>query len=110
MSKIGKSYDYLMTKLYSFIGKNYIVKYIKHYFETGALAGIQPSHEVKLRRRLEMINRARDVRELNLQSFRLHQLKGDRAGIWSVVVTGNWRITFKFENGDAYILNYEDYH
>ena len=90
--------------------KSWKHKGLQEFFETGSLAGIQQSYEVKLRRRLEMINRVRDVRELNLQSFRLHQLKVDRAGIWSVVVTGNWRITFKFENGDAYILNYEDYH
>ena len=50
------------------------------------------------------------VQELNLRSLQLLQLKGDRAGIWSISVNGNWRLTFKFENGDAYILNYEDYH
>ena len=36
--------------------------------------------------------------------------RGDRQAIWSVTVRANWRITFKFENRDAYILNYEDYH
>ena len=90
--------------------KSWKHKGLQNFYETGSLGGIQPSHEVKLRRRLEMINRVRDVQELNLLSYGLHRLKGDRKGIWSIVVTGNWRITFKFENGDAYILNYEDYH
>ena len=90
--------------------KSWDHKGLLNFYETGSLAGIQPSHKVKLRRRLEMINRVRDVHELNLQSYGLHQLKGDRKGTWSIVVTGNWRSTFKFEKGDAYILNYEDYH
>jgi proteic killer suppression protein len=41
---------------------------------------------------------------------RLHELKGNRKGVWSVTVQANWRITFRFENGDAEIVNYEDYH
>ena len=42
--------------------------------------------------------------------FKLHELKGDRAGMWSVTVSGNWRVTFRFSNGDAEVVNYEDYH
>lgn len=42
--------------------------------------------------------------------YQCHSLKGDRQGVWSMTVSGNWRITFEFINGDAYILNYEDYH
>lgn len=80
--------------------KSWLHKGLQDFYETGSLAGIQPAHEKKLRQRLE----------LNLRSLQLHQLKGDRAGIWSISVNGNWRLTFKFENGDAYILNYEDYH
>jgi proteic killer suppression protein len=40
----------------------------------------------------------------------LHPLKGDRKEIWSVTVQANWRITFRFEQGDAEVVNYEDYH
>ena len=42
--------------------------------------------------------------------YQYHKLKGDRDGIWSMTVSGNWRITFEFIDGDAYVLNYEDYH
>jgi proteic killer suppression protein len=45
-----------------------------------------------------------------IYDYKLHQLKGDRQDIWAVTVRANWRITFKFENGDASILDYEDYH
>jgi proteic killer suppression protein len=47
---------------------------------------------------------------LILPGFRLHQLKGDRAGTSSVWVSGNWRITFKFAGGDAHDVDLEDYH
>jgi len=47
---------------------------------------------------------------LDLPGFRLHRLKGDKRNLWSVTVSANWRITFEFENGDAYILDLEDYH
>ncbi|WP_419598231.1 type II toxin-antitoxin system RelE/ParE family toxin [Sutterella wadsworthensis] len=56
------------------------------------------------------MNQAKVIQDINLPPYRLHQLKGDRSGIWSISVTGNWRITFKFEDGNAYIINYEDYH
>ena len=45
-----------------------------------------------------------------IPGYRLHQLKGDRKGIWSITVNRNWRITFEFDEGNAYIVNYEDYH
>jgi proteic killer suppression protein len=50
------------------------------------------------------------VKELDLPGFRLHRLKGDKRNLWSLRVSANWRITFEFENGDAHILDLEDYH
>jgi proteic killer suppression protein len=47
---------------------------------------------------------------MNLPGLYLHQLGGDRRGIWSVRVSGNWRVTFRFNEGDAEIVDYEDYH
>jgi len=47
---------------------------------------------------------------MNVPGFFLHPLKGGRNGEWSVTVRANWRITFTFENGNAYQVNYEDYH
>ena len=50
------------------------------------------------------------MNELDLPGFHLHRLKGDKRNLWSVRVSANWRITFAFENGDARILDLEDYH
>jgi toxin HigB-1 len=47
---------------------------------------------------------------MNLPGLNLHELLGDRQGIWSVKVSGNWRLTFSFTGQDAYAVNYEDYH
>ncbi len=47
---------------------------------------------------------------MRIPTLRLHELKGDRAGIWSVTVQANWRITFRFAEGDAEVVDYEDYH
>ena len=48
--------------------------------------------------------------DMNLPGYRLHKLTGDRKDLWSVTVSGNWRITFYFEGQDAYLVDYEDYH
>lgn len=59
---------------------------------------------------LAAIDTAQEIDDINLPGFKLHPLKGDRDRIWAITVNGNWRITFEFINGNAYILNYEDYH
>ena len=89
---------------------SWIHKGLKDFFETGSMAGIQAEHAKRLRVRLEILNAIRSLDEMNYPSFRLHALQGDRKGIWSITVTKNWRITFKFEDGNVYIVNYEDYH
>lgn len=47
---------------------------------------------------------------MDAPGYALHQLKGNLAGHWSVKVSGNWRVTFRFENADAHVVNYQDYH
>ena len=47
---------------------------------------------------------------MNLPGLRLHELKGNRSGMWAVDVSKNWRVTFRFEGQDAEVVNYEDYH
>lgn len=70
--------------------------------------------EADLRRKVEnilgAIQVATDIEALNLPGFRLHELKGDRAGTWSIAVNKNWRITFTFADGQANDLDLEDYH
>ncbi|OYX06893.1 MAG: hypothetical protein B7Z05_03275 [Thiotrichales bacterium 32-46-8] len=59
---------------------------------------------------IELINSKAEIDDIDLPGYQLHPLKGARSGIWSISVNGNWRITFEFVDGNAYILNYEDYH
>jgi len=90
--------------------KTFKHKGLKKFFETGSKAGIQAKHERRLRMQLAAIDTAAVIEDVDLPGFKLHQLKGNRDGIWSITVNGNWRVTFEFKDGNAYILNYEDYH
>lgn len=85
-------------------------KGLAKFFQTGSTAGIQATHAKRLRLILGRLNAASGIKDMNLPGLRLHELSGNRAGIWSVTVSGNWRVTFRFEDGDAEIVNYEDYH
>ena len=76
----------------------------------GVSRGLPPELATKIRIRLSAIDSATDINQLRIPSYRLHELKGDRAGTWSIRVSGNWRITFKFKNEDAYDVDFEDYH
>lgn len=92
-----------------------MIKTIKHkglrkFYESGNTAGIQKKHEKKLREQLMALQTAYEVADMNLPGYQLHALKGDRADEWAVSVSGNWRLTFEFRNGHAYVVNYEDYH
>ena len=64
----------------------------------------------RIRIRLNVLNRARDLRDMNLPGLGFHPLKGDRKGEFAITVTGNYRITFKFQDGDVFDVNLEDYH
>lgn len=90
--------------------KSFKHKGLKRFFETGSLAGIQASHAKRLRIQLAALDTAQTIEDMDIPGFRLHPLKGERAGIWSITVSGNWRITFEFSEGNVYIVNYEDYH
>ena len=59
---------------------------------------------------LAALDTAQRVEDMNIPGFRLHSLKGRERGRWSIWVSGNWRLTFEFRDGDAYVLDYEDYH
>lgn len=90
--------------------KSFKHKGLKKYFQTGSVAGIRAKYERKLRMQLTAIDTAQAIDDINLPGFKLHPPKGDRDRVWSITVNGNWRITFEFIDGNAYILNYEDYH
>jgi toxin HigB-1 len=85
-------------------------KGLKRFFEAGITTGIQPQHVQRLRILMAALDTSQSIRDMNIPGFRLHQLKGRRSGVSSVSVSGNWRVTFEFRDGQAYILDYEDYH
>jgi proteic killer suppression protein len=84
---------------------------LKRFFQSGDLRGIQPAHAKKLFAQLSALDVAKDPVSLPRPTgWKLHKLKGGRKEVFSMWVSGNWRLTFSF-NGDAFILlNYEDYH
>ena len=70
-----------------------------------------PAEQVKkIKNILTLLHGAELVEDLNYPGAGLHPLKGDLKGYWSVTVSGNYRIILKFDNGNAYLLNYLDYH
>lgn len=100
----------MRNKLQFIMIKSFKHKGLKLFFETGKRPGIQAKHSKKIRLQLTALDTATDIDDMDLPGYKLHELKENKKGIWSIEVNGNWRITFQFENGDAYIVNYEDYH
>lgn len=73
-------------------------------------AAIQPHHEKRLRMLLAALDTATSIQDMDVPGFRLHHLKGKDVDRWSVRVSGNWRLTFEFNDGQAQVVDYEDYH
>jgi proteic killer suppression protein len=85
-------------------------KSLRRFYESGSVGGIQPKHANRLRMLLAALDSSQNINDMNVPGFRLHPLKGSDKGRWSVWVNGNWRSTFEFRDGQAYVLDYEDYH
>lgn len=90
--------------------KSFRHKGLKRFYETGSASGIRPQHAKRLRMQLVALDTATTVEDMDVPGFRLHPLKGSDKGRWSVWVNGNWRVTFEFSDGHAYVIDYEDYH
>ena len=85
-------------------------KGLKRLFEDGETRGISGDHIPKIENILAVLNRAQGPEDMSLPGFGLHPLRGELKGFWSVIVRANWRIVFRFKNGDAYDVNLVDYH
>jgi proteic killer suppression protein len=85
-------------------------KGLRRYYETSSTSGIQAAHAVRLRMQLTALDTAQRIQDMDIPGYKLHPLKGKLKGRWSIWVSGNWRLTFAFEEGDAHLLDYEDYH
>jgi proteic killer suppression protein len=83
---------------------------LKRYFETGSARGLPADMRKRLQLRLNVLNSAKELRDINLPGLGFHPLKGDRKGEYAITVTANYRLTFRFENEDVLDLNLEDYH
>jgi proteic killer suppression protein len=90
--------------------KSFRHKGLRRLFETGNTSGVQASHAKRLRMQLTALDTAKVIADMDVPGFRLHRLKGALQARWSISVNGNWRITFEFKDGNAYVLDYEDYH
>jgi proteic killer suppression protein len=90
--------------------KSFKHKGLEKFYSKGTTSGIQAKHTKKLRMQLAALDTAQVIDDLDIPGYRLHPLKGQREGIWSIPVSANWRLTFEFSDGNVYILDYEDYH
>ena len=79
-------------------------------FYDGKKKGVQPQHAKKLNDILDLLDAAVQPEDMGFPGSGLHPLKGDKYGFWSVKVSGDWRITFRFEEGHATDVDYKDYH
>lgn len=85
-------------------------KGIEDFHYDGTKKGIQPKHANKLSGILDMLEAATSIQDLNFPGSELHQLQPKKDDRWAIKVSGNWRITFRFEKGEIYEVDYEDYH
>ena len=85
-------------------------KGLKRLHEDDDPRGVINEHAVKLRDVLARLDADHTVADMDLAGFRLHPLKGEFRGFWAVTVRANWRVIFRFEEGDALDVDYVDYH
>lgn len=90
--------------------KNFSHRGLERYFRDDDMRGINAQHVPRIERLLDRLESAIAAEDMNIPGWGFHELKGDRKGVYAVKVSGNWRITFRFEGGDARDVNLEDYH
>ncbi len=90
--------------------KSFRHKGVEGFFYTGKKKGIRPEHAERLEIILDLLNAANEVKDMNYPGSNLHKLTGDKKGQYAVKVSGNWRVFFEFFDGDAYVVDYDDYH
>ncbi|GLO51443.1 Toxin HigB-1 [compost metagenome] len=85
-------------------------KGLRIFHETGNTRGIQVSHVKRLKRQLQFLDCAMSAQDLSVPGWQLHPLKGELSDFWSVSVSGNWRLIFRFVGSDVELVDYLDYH
>ncbi len=90
--------------------KSFAHKGLKKLFIQDDRSLLNPSHCDRILRILDRLEASEVIEDMALPGFYLHKLSGNRKDIWSIKISGNWRLTFKFEAGNAFDINLEDYH
>ena len=85
-------------------------KGLREFYENGSKKGIKPEQAPRLRLMLAALDSSQTIDDMDIPGYRLHPLKGKMKNRWSVSVSGNWRLTFEFKDGNVFLLDYEDYH
>ncbi len=90
--------------------KSFAHKGLERFFYDGSKKGVNPDHARRIGDILDRLDAAVVVQDMAFPGSGLHPLKGDLKGHWAVKVSGNWRVVFRFEDRDAYVVDYRDYH
>lgn len=90
--------------------KKFKHKGLEYYFVKGIKKLLDVRDLPKITRILDRLDNALIVKDMDIPGWNLHELKGEKKGVWSIVVRKNWKITFRFENHDVTDVNLEDYH
>ena len=90
--------------------KTFKHKGLERFFTKSDYRGVPAQFAARLERMLDRLDASLKAGDMDLPGYKLHPLKGDRAGMFAVSVSGNWRITFRFDGEDAIDVNLEDYH
>jgi len=85
-------------------------KSLETFFTTGKAGSLPVRNAKRIARILRALDVAEEATDMNIPGYGFHALKGSRKGQFAVTVSGNWRITFRFRNGEAVDVNIEDYH
>jgi len=85
-------------------------KGLKRLYEEDSVRLLPPEFIERLRGILAALDAAQDVRDMDRPSLRLHSLKGNLKGFWAVTVRANWRVIFRFQDGNAFDVDFIDYH
>ena len=91
------------------MNKSFQHRGLQAFYEKGETRRLPPQHIPKLRDILATLNHSRSPADMDLPGFKLHPLKGNLRGYYAVSVSGNWRVTFRFQAGHAVDINYTDY-
>lgn len=90
--------------------ENFKHKGLRLFYEKDDSSKLQPHHVEKIRRILYRLDEGEAIEDLNVIGWKLHQLSGNLNGFWAIKVSGNYRIIFRFEDGNAFDVDYIDYH